>query len=162
MIERMAERIIGQPVGEHERLYAEMFCLTRPAAGGVVVEGLAVKKKVSDTNGIKLSHNCCINNELLVDADDTSSKQRRHRLPKILGFSSMNVSRQTYRRSNKSLIENGLSIIFMPFVSDTFSCLARLALCVGFSFPPHPSYGIMDQAISQVFRLEPGSLGDAR
>ena len=40
VIERLAERVIGQPVGDHERIYADFFCATRPAAGGVVGEGL--------------------------------------------------------------------------------------------------------------------------
>jgi galactonate dehydratase len=36
VIDRMAARVIGQPVSAHERLYAELYCATRPAAGGVV------------------------------------------------------------------------------------------------------------------------------
>jgi L-alanine-DL-glutamate epimerase-like enolase superfamily enzyme len=36
VIERMAQRAIGQPVTDHERLYAELYCATRPAAGGIV------------------------------------------------------------------------------------------------------------------------------
>ena len=41
VIERLAERVVGQQVSNHERIYAELFCLTRPAAGGVVGEGTA-------------------------------------------------------------------------------------------------------------------------
>jgi galactonate dehydratase len=36
VIDRMAARVIGQPVSAHERIYAELYCATRPAAGGVV------------------------------------------------------------------------------------------------------------------------------
>jgi L-alanine-DL-glutamate epimerase-like enolase superfamily enzyme len=36
VIDRMATRLIGQPVSAHERIYAELYCATRPAAGGVV------------------------------------------------------------------------------------------------------------------------------
>ncbi|MEX0958710.1 MAG: mandelate racemase/muconate lactonizing enzyme family protein [Burkholderiales bacterium] len=36
VIERIAPRVVGQEVGEHERIYADVYCATRPAAGGVV------------------------------------------------------------------------------------------------------------------------------
>ena len=36
VIHRLAPRVVGQPVGAHERLYAELYCATRPAAGGIV------------------------------------------------------------------------------------------------------------------------------
>jgi len=36
VIERLAARVVGQPVGAHERIYAELYCATRPAAGGIV------------------------------------------------------------------------------------------------------------------------------
>jgi L-alanine-DL-glutamate epimerase-like enolase superfamily enzyme len=35
-IDRLATRLIGQPVSAHERLYSELYCATRPAAGGIV------------------------------------------------------------------------------------------------------------------------------
>jgi L-alanine-DL-glutamate epimerase-like enolase superfamily enzyme len=41
VIERLAPRVIGQAVGEHERIYAELYCATRPAAGGIVALGMA-------------------------------------------------------------------------------------------------------------------------
>src|SRR6185503_13859052 len=34
VIERMAPRVVGQKVGEHERIYAELHCATRPGSGG--------------------------------------------------------------------------------------------------------------------------------
>jgi galactonate dehydratase len=40
VIERLAGRVVGQPVFDHERIYTELYCFTRPAAGGVVAEGL--------------------------------------------------------------------------------------------------------------------------
>src|SRR5258705_8379856 len=36
VIERLAPRVIGQPVGAHERIYSELYSATRPAAGGIV------------------------------------------------------------------------------------------------------------------------------
>ena len=36
VIERLSARVIGQPVGAHERIYAELYAATRPAAGGIV------------------------------------------------------------------------------------------------------------------------------
>jgi hypothetical protein len=44
VIERLAGRVVGQPVFDHERIYTELYCFTRPAAGGVVAEGLAPSK----------------------------------------------------------------------------------------------------------------------
>ena len=35
-IERLAARVIGQEVGEHERIFADITCATRPASGGIV------------------------------------------------------------------------------------------------------------------------------
>jgi galactonate dehydratase len=36
VIDRLAERIVGEDVRAHERIYAELYCATRPAAGGIV------------------------------------------------------------------------------------------------------------------------------
>src|SRR4249919_3298136 len=41
VIERLAARVVGQPVGAHERIYAELYCATRPAAGGIVALAMA-------------------------------------------------------------------------------------------------------------------------
>src|SRR5262249_60161233 len=35
-IEQLAEPVVGQDVSAHERIYAEPYCVTRPAAGGAV------------------------------------------------------------------------------------------------------------------------------
>ena len=40
VIARLAPRVIGQPVSAHERIYAELYCATRPAAGGIVALAL--------------------------------------------------------------------------------------------------------------------------
>ena len=32
-IEQLAERVVGQDVSAHERIYAELYCVTRPASG---------------------------------------------------------------------------------------------------------------------------------
>ena len=39
VIERLAARVVGQQVGEHERIYAELYCATRPGSGGIVGSG---------------------------------------------------------------------------------------------------------------------------
>lgn len=36
VIQRLAQRVIGQEVGAHERIFAELYCATRPASGGIV------------------------------------------------------------------------------------------------------------------------------
>src|SRR5882757_7926543 len=36
VIERLSSRVIGQEVGAHERIYAELYSATRPASGGIV------------------------------------------------------------------------------------------------------------------------------
>ena len=41
VIERMTPRVIGQEVSDHERIYAELYCATRPGAGSVVSLGIA-------------------------------------------------------------------------------------------------------------------------
>lgn len=59
VIERLRERVVGQPVNNHERIYAELFCLTRPAAGGVVAEGLgAIENALLDAKAKRLGVPC--------------------------------------------------------------------------------------------------------
>ena len=41
VIERMTPRVIGQQVNDHERIYAELYCATRPGSGSVVSLGIA-------------------------------------------------------------------------------------------------------------------------
>src|SRR6266699_3280412 len=43
VIEQLAGRVIGRPVSAHEHIHAELYCATRPAAGGVVTDLDGVK-----------------------------------------------------------------------------------------------------------------------
>ena len=59
VIERLAARVVGQPVGAHERLYAELYGATRPAAGGVVGEALgAIENALLDAKAKALGVPC--------------------------------------------------------------------------------------------------------
>ena len=59
VIQRLTERVVGQRVGDHERIHAELFCLTRPAAGGVVAEGLgAIENALLDAKAKTLGVPC--------------------------------------------------------------------------------------------------------
>ena len=61
VIERLAGRVIGQSVFDHERIYAELNCLTRPAAGGVVGEGLgAIENALLDAKAKALEVPCYV------------------------------------------------------------------------------------------------------
>ncbi|BAT59797.1 starvation-sensing protein RspA [Variibacter gotjawalensis] len=41
VIHKLSERVIGKPVSDHEVIYAELYCATRPAAGGVIALAMA-------------------------------------------------------------------------------------------------------------------------
>ena len=59
VIERLAPRIVGQNAFDHERLYAELYCVTRPAAGGVVAEALgAIENALLDAKAKALGVPC--------------------------------------------------------------------------------------------------------
>src|SRR5215467_1452557 len=59
VIEGLAGRVIGQPVYNHERIYTELYCFTRPAAGGVVGEGLgAIENALLDAKAKALGLPC--------------------------------------------------------------------------------------------------------
>jgi len=59
VIERMAARVVGQDVSAHERIHAELYCYTRPAAGGVVAEGLgAIENALLDAKAKALGVPC--------------------------------------------------------------------------------------------------------
>jgi L-alanine-DL-glutamate epimerase-like enolase superfamily enzyme len=61
VIERMAGRVIGQHVFDHERIYTELYCLTRPAAGGVIGEGLgAIENALLDAKAKALGVPCYV------------------------------------------------------------------------------------------------------
>jgi galactonate dehydratase len=59
VIERLAPRVVGQPVGEHERIYAELYCATRPGSGGVVAQALgAIENALLDAKAKALGVPC--------------------------------------------------------------------------------------------------------
>jgi len=59
VIERMSARVVGQNLFDHERIHAELYCLTRPAAGGVVGEGLgAIENALLDAKAKALQVPC--------------------------------------------------------------------------------------------------------
>ncbi len=59
VVERLAPRVVGQEVSDHERIYAELYCLTRPGAGGVVAEGLgAIENALLDAKAKALGVPC--------------------------------------------------------------------------------------------------------
>jgi galactonate dehydratase len=48
-IQRLSSRVVGQDANQHERIYAELYCATRPAAGGVVAQAMgAVENALLD------------------------------------------------------------------------------------------------------------------
>jgi L-alanine-DL-glutamate epimerase-like enolase superfamily enzyme len=59
VIEWLADRVVGQSPIDHERIHAELYCLTRPAAGGVVAEGIgAVENALLDAKAKALGVPC--------------------------------------------------------------------------------------------------------
>ena len=59
VIERLAARVVGQDIFDHERIYTELYCFTRPAAGGVVAEGLgAIENALLDAKAKALGVPC--------------------------------------------------------------------------------------------------------
>ena len=58
-IQKLSERVVGQPVGDHERIYAELYSVTRPAAGGVVALALgAIENALLDAKAKSLGVPC--------------------------------------------------------------------------------------------------------
>lgn len=58
-IQRMAPRVIGQNAHEHERIYQELYAITRPAAGGVVALALgAIENALLDAKAKSLGVPC--------------------------------------------------------------------------------------------------------
>ena len=59
VVEAMGAKIIGQTANDHEPLYALMYAMTRPAAGGVVAEGLgAIENALLDAKAKSLGVPC--------------------------------------------------------------------------------------------------------
>jgi galactonate dehydratase len=58
-LERLAARVVGQPVGDHERIYAELYAATRPAAGGVLALAMgAIENALLDAKAKTLGVPC--------------------------------------------------------------------------------------------------------
>ena len=58
-IEKLSARVVGQPVGDHERIYSELYSITRPAAGGVVALALgAIENALLDAKAKALGVPC--------------------------------------------------------------------------------------------------------
>ena len=59
VIQRLAPRVVGQPVGEHERIYADLYCATRPGAGSVIGQALgAIENALLDAKAKALGVPC--------------------------------------------------------------------------------------------------------
>ena len=59
VIEQLGRRLIGTRVADHERFFAEAYCLTRPATGGVVSEGIgAIENALLDAKAKTLGVPC--------------------------------------------------------------------------------------------------------
>jgi L-alanine-DL-glutamate epimerase-like enolase superfamily enzyme len=58
-IQRLGARVIGQPVGAHESIYAGLYAVTRPAAGGVVALAMgAIENALLDAKAKALGVPC--------------------------------------------------------------------------------------------------------
>ncbi len=59
VIRRLATKVVGRTVGEHERIYADLYCATRPAAGGVVALAMgAIENALLDAKAKALGVPC--------------------------------------------------------------------------------------------------------
>lgn len=58
-ISQLANHVIGQPVGDHERIFAELYAFTRPAAGGIAALALgAIENALLDAKARTLGVPC--------------------------------------------------------------------------------------------------------
>src|ERR1700742_763833 len=58
-IQRLSTRVVGQNVFQHERIYAELYAVTRPAAGGVVALAIgAIENALLDAKAKLLGVPC--------------------------------------------------------------------------------------------------------
>jgi L-alanine-DL-glutamate epimerase-like enolase superfamily enzyme len=59
VIHRLAPRVVGQRVGEHERIYADLYSATRPGAGSVIGQALgAIENALLDAKAKALGVPC--------------------------------------------------------------------------------------------------------
>src|SRR2546421_3052902 len=58
-IARLSAKVIGQNVSDHERIYAELYAATRPAAGGIVAQAIgAIENALLDAKAKMLGVPC--------------------------------------------------------------------------------------------------------
>ncbi len=58
-IERLAPRVVGRSAADHERIHAELYCVTRPSAGGVTGQSLgAIENALLDAKAKALAIPC--------------------------------------------------------------------------------------------------------
>jgi len=59
VIKRLTAKVVGQIVSDHERIYAELYASTRPAAGGVVAQAIgAIENALLDAKAKALGVPC--------------------------------------------------------------------------------------------------------
>src|SRR5918997_1000769 len=59
IIAQLAPRVVGQRVTDHERIYAELYCATRPGAGGVIAQAIgAIENALLDAKAKALGVPC--------------------------------------------------------------------------------------------------------
>jgi L-alanine-DL-glutamate epimerase-like enolase superfamily enzyme len=59
IIDKLGSRVVGQTVGEHERIYADLYGATRPGAGGVIAQALgAIENALLDAKAKALGVPC--------------------------------------------------------------------------------------------------------
>ena len=59
VIDQLAQRVIGQSVMQHERIYADLHCVTRPGSGGVVGQALgAIENALLDAKAKTMGVPC--------------------------------------------------------------------------------------------------------
>jgi L-alanine-DL-glutamate epimerase-like enolase superfamily enzyme len=59
VIARLAPRVVGKPIGEHECIYQDLFSATRPATGGIVAQALgAIENALLDAKAKALGVPC--------------------------------------------------------------------------------------------------------
>lgn len=59
LIQRYAERLMGKSVSAHERIYSELYCITRPAPAGLTAEALgAIENALLDAKARTLRVPC--------------------------------------------------------------------------------------------------------
>lgn len=59
IINQLGQRVVGQSVSNHERIFAELSCLTRPAPGGVIGESIgAIENALLDAKAKSLNVPC--------------------------------------------------------------------------------------------------------